>query len=39
MTKAKEIDLGLIPLESVWDDAVRDMSNFGKTDLYSTATL
>ena len=36
MVKAKEIDLGLIPLESVWDDAVRDMGNFGKTDLYST---
>lgn len=34
--KDKGVDLGLIPLESVWEDAKVSMEDYGHTDLYST---
>lgn len=34
--KTKEINLGLKPADSLLDDAMMDMGNWGKTDLYST---
>ena len=34
--KKKKIDLGLIPLESVWEEAKQSLNSFGVTDLYST---
>lgn len=36
MAEKKKIDLGLIPLESVWEEAKESLSTFGVTDLYST---
>jgi len=36
MAEKKKIDLGLIPLESVWEDAKASLANFGVTNLYST---
>lgn len=36
MAEKKKIDLGLIPLESVWDDAKQSLEAYGTTNLYST---
>ena len=36
MAEKKKIDLGLIPLESVWDEAKQSLEAYGTTNLYST---
>lgn len=36
MAEKKKIDLGLIPLESVWEEAKQSLQDYGTTNLYST---